>query len=152
MKNTTLFQYCQKLVILSEDRTKVLLARRKGEADYNEVFAFIGGKMETTDESLVAAMKREKEEEIGSEARVKVFSEETYNVFFQKQDGTAMILPHIAGVFISGEIQLSNEYSEYAWVSVEGLDDFEPKIQNILKITKWALRKLSEPGGKLIEI
>jgi 8-oxo-dGTP pyrophosphatase MutT (NUDIX family) len=152
MKNTTLFQYCQKLVILSEDRTKVLLARRKGETDYNEVFTFIGGKMETADESLVSAMKREKDEEIGAGAVVNVLPEETYNVLFQKQDGNAMILPHIAGVYISGEIQLSNEYSEYAWVSVEVLDDFEPKVENIPSITKWALKKLSEPRVKFVEI
>jgi hypothetical protein len=47
--DTTLFQYCQKLIILSADKTKVLLAKRKGEADYDGIYSFIGGKMETTD-------------------------------------------------------------------------------------------------------
>lgn len=59
MPDTTHFQYCQKLVVLSQDLDKVLLARRKGEADYDGVFSFIGGKMEMTDESLLAGMKRE---------------------------------------------------------------------------------------------
>ena len=53
-----LFQYIQKLVVLSSDRQSVLVAKRKGEADYDGTFSFIGGKMETTDESLIAGMKR----------------------------------------------------------------------------------------------
>ena len=67
MSSTLLFQYCQKLVVLSTDKQSVLLAQRKGEADYDGVFSFIGGKLETTDESLLAGMRREKNEEIGPE-------------------------------------------------------------------------------------
>ena len=52
MSSASLFQYCQKLIVLSEDKTQVLLAKRKGEADYDGVYSFIGGKMETTDESM----------------------------------------------------------------------------------------------------
>ena len=143
MSSTTLFQYCQKLVILSEDRTKVLLARRKGEADYDEVYSFIGGKMETTDVDMVAGMKREKDEEIGAEAKVKVLPSETYNIFFRKKDGSAMILPHIAATFAGGEITLSGEYSDYKWVPIAELDVFEPKISNIPFFTKWASDKLA---------
>ena len=52
--NTTLFQYCQKLIILSADKSQVLLTKRKGEADYDGVYSFIGGKMEnTTTDQLV---------------------------------------------------------------------------------------------------
>ena len=59
------FQYCQKIVVLSKDRTKVLLCKRKGEADYDGIFSFIGGKMETTDISIIEGLKREKDEETG---------------------------------------------------------------------------------------
>jgi len=41
----------------------VLLAKRAGEADYDGTWSFIGGKMETTDATLVAGMQREKNEE-----------------------------------------------------------------------------------------
>jgi ADP-ribose pyrophosphatase YjhB (NUDIX family) len=50
-----------------------LLAKRKGEADFDGVFSFIGGKMETTDETLLAGMQREKNEEVGDEVRLRIF-------------------------------------------------------------------------------
>lgn len=142
MTINTFFQYCQKLVILSEDKTKVLLAKRKGEADYDETYSFIGGKMETTDESIVAGMKREKDQEIGAIAKVNILPNDTYNLLFRKSDGNSMILPHIAGVYVSGEIELSDEYSDYQWVAIEKLDVFEPKIENIPQLAKWAKDKL----------
>lgn len=144
MQSNLNFQYCQKLVILSADRSRVLLAKRKDEADYNGVFSFIGGKMETSDESLVAGMKREKDEEIGSAATVKVLPYESYNVFFRKKDGSSMILPHIAGYFVEGNIVLNEEYGEYEWVPLEELAQFEPKIGNIPEMAFWAKRKLSD--------
>ncbi|HWZ66124.1 MAG TPA: NUDIX hydrolase [Patescibacteria group bacterium] len=152
MNKNTLFQYCQKLVILSDDKTKVLLAKRKGEADYDGTYSFIGGKMETTDESLLAGMKREKDEEIGSAAKIKVLPNETYNLIFRKQDGNSMILPHIAGIYVSGEIQLSDEYSDYKWVPISELETFEPKIENIPELTQWALQKLSSSTDDFVEI
>ena len=150
--DVTLFQYCQKLVILSADKQTVLLAKRKGEADYDGTYSFIGGKMETADEGLLAGMKREKDEEIGQTATVRVLPDETYNVFFRKKDGNAMVVPHVAGVYVSGEIKLNDEYSDYRWVPLAEMDGFEPKIQNIPQLTRWAAQKLSEPGLELTEI
>jgi 8-oxo-dGTP pyrophosphatase MutT (NUDIX family) len=150
--DTTLFQYCQKLVVLSADRQSVLLAKRKGEADYDGTFSFIGGKLETTDESLLAGMQREKNEEIGSDTRINVLAEETYNLLFRKKDGNTMVLPHVACVYTSGKIQLNDEYSEYQWVRLDALDSFEPKIANIPQLTRWAAQKLSQPGVSLTQI
>ena len=153
MSDPLLFQYCQKLVVLSADKTAVLLAKRKGEADYDGVFSFIGGKMETTDESFVSGMHREKTEEIGPAARVKVAAAESYNVLFTKKDGTRMVLPHIAGVFMGGDITLSDEYSEYQWVPLTDLAYFEPKVENIPELTAWAAAKLAAtPDADLTEI
>jgi len=84
-----LFQYCQKLVLVSEDKQRALLARRKGEADYDGTFSFIGGKMETTDTSLLDGMRREKEEEIGTDALVEVLPNESFNILFRKKTATA---------------------------------------------------------------
>lgn len=142
MSSNYLFQYCQKLVILSADKQAVLLAKRKDETDYNGVFSFIGGKMETTDLDLVEGMRREKNEEIGADAIVKILPNETFNKYFIKKDGSCMVLPHIAGVFKSGEIKLNNEYSEYKWVPIAELDSFEPKIENINELTIWAATKV----------
>lgn len=137
------FQYCQKLVVLSSDMSSVLLAQRKGEADYDGVYSFIGGKMETTDESFVAGMQREKEEEIGTDAKICVLANESYNVLFRKSDGNSMVLPHIAGVYKGGKIKLNEEYSDYAWVPLSELDTFEPKIDTVSVAVSWALGRLS---------
>lgn len=152
MIESTHFQYCQKLVILSGDKSSVLLAKRKGEADYDGVYSFIGGKMETTDKTILAGMKREKNEEIGTGVTIKIFPTETYNLLFRKKDGNSMVLPHIAGQYVSGEIVLNDEYSDYKWVSLSVIDEFEPKIENIPELTKWAARKLSDPNVELVEI
>ncbi len=131
----------------------MLLAKRKGEADYDDVYSFIGGKMETTDETILAGMKREKDEEIGQTARVAVLPNETYNLLFRKKDGNSMVLPHIAGVFVSGDITLNEEYSDYKWVGINELENFEPKIENIPELTEWARRKLAgSDASQLVQI
>jgi 8-oxo-dGTP pyrophosphatase MutT (NUDIX family) len=150
--SNTLFQYCQKLVILSADKQKVLLAKRRGEADYDGTYSFIGGKLETTDESIVTGMKREKDEEIGPSAKVKVLPYETYNLLFRKKDGQVMVLPHIAGLYQGGDIQLNDEYSDFQWVALVELDNFEPKIENIPQLARWAAQKLTDPSLELTEI
>ncbi|HET6746941.1 MAG TPA: NUDIX hydrolase [Candidatus Saccharimonadales bacterium] len=153
MNSSTLFQYCQKLIVLSNDKSKVLLARRKGEMDYDGVYSFIGGKMEVTDETILAGMKREKDEEIGKNAKIAVLPNETYNLLFRKKDGNSMILPHIAGMFISGDITLNDEYSDFEWVKIDELETFGPKIENIPELTKWAHDKLQKSDeSQLVQI
>ena len=137
-----LFQYIQKLVIFRSNHSSVLLAKRKGEADYDGTFSFIGGKMETTDATMVDGMKREKDEEIGQQNLIRVLPNETYNVLFRKSDGHVSICPHVPAVFVSGSVSLSDEYSKYRWVSLVNLAKFEPKIHNITHISKWALERL----------
>jgi len=150
MQSNLLFQYCQKIVVLSPDRKSVLLAKRKGEADYNGTYSFIGGKMETTDNTITDGIKREKDEEIGVATIINILPNETYNVLFRKSDGNSMILPHIAAIFRSGEIILSDEYSDFKWVPIEELDTFEPKIENVPVLVKWAVSKLSAITDNLL--
>jgi ADP-ribose pyrophosphatase YjhB (NUDIX family) len=153
MQSNLLFQYCQKLVIVSPDKQSVLLAKRKGEADYDGTFSFIGGKMETTDETLVDGMRREKNEEIGEAVKVAILANETYNILFRKKDGNSMVLPHIAGIYRSGDITLNDEYSEYKWVPISEIEAFEPKIESIPALTKWAIAKLTRSDeAMLVEI
>lgn len=142
MNRNLYFQYCPKLVVLSEDGSSVLLAKRKGEQDYDGVFSFIGGKIETTDENIIEGIRREKTEEIGVEAKVLVAQMPAYNAFFRKKDGSAMVLPHHICKYVSGDIKINEEYSEFKWVKVEDLEDFEPKIDTILPAVTWALRFL----------
>lgn len=79
------FQYCQKIVIFSPDLKKVLLCKRKGENDYDGIYSFIGGKMESSDEDIVSAMEREKNEEIGEDFKVKLYHEFSNNLTFKKK-------------------------------------------------------------------
>ena len=125
------FQYCQKLVIYSKDESSVLLCKRKDEADFDGAFSFIGGKMENTDSGIIDGLQREKDEEVGKDFNIKVFPFFTTNIFFVKKDGSAMILPHFYAIHTAGDIVLNEEYSEYAWVSLGDVDNFEPKINTI---------------------
>jgi ADP-ribose pyrophosphatase YjhB (NUDIX family) len=125
------FQYCQKLVILSKDKNSILLCKRKGESDYNETFTFPGGKMKTSDESIMEGIKREKDEELGENLKIKMLKTYTTNLLFKKSNGKYMIIPHLLAIHQEGEIELSDEYSEYKWVTINNLEEFEPKIKNI---------------------
>ena len=138
--NKYLFQNCQKIVVFSKDRSKVLLCRRKGEADYDGVFSFIGGKMETTDGSILAGLKREKNEEVGPSFKIRIYPIYSVNHYFVKKDGSHMILPHYYAIYESGNMRLNEEYSEYKWIPVIELDTFEPKIPTIPAVVKHLLR------------
>ena len=134
------FQYCQKLVVFSKDAKQILLAKRHGEADYDGTFSFIGGKMETSDESIIKGLQREKNEEVGPSVRLNVYPLATHNVLFKKKDGSSMILPHYLAFYADGEIKLNKaEYSQYQWVLVEDISAFEPKVENITEMVNWAL-------------
>jgi ADP-ribose pyrophosphatase YjhB (NUDIX family) len=151
--NPLLFQYCQKLVLLSEDHSSVLLAKRKGEQDYDGVFTFVGGKLEVSDGGLIEGLRREKDEEIGKTARVSVVPNPTHNVYFKKADGHHMILPHYAAVYTGDGVVMNEEYSEYQWVGLDDIDTFEPKIENIPMITRWAVWVLlTAEEGELIAL
>lgn len=147
MKDTTLFQYCQKIVVLRNDDTEVLLARRQGEADYDQTYAFIGGKMETTDNSILAGLRREKTEEVGKGVQLSICPYISYNVLYIKQSGQHMILPHYYAEYQGGEIVLSDEYDDFQWVSLGDLESFTPRVENIPEMVEWAkrLKSITKP-------
>lgn len=106
------------------------MAKRFGEQDYDGVYSFIGGKTEITDESLVAALKREKDEEIGPDAKLRVcWTMSCQQVLFRKKDGNSMVIPHHVAIFAGGNITLNpEEYADYKWVPIDEFATFEPKI------------------------
>ncbi len=138
------FQYCPKLIVFDEDARKVLLAKRKGEQDFDGVFSFIGGKIETTDGGILEGIAREKTEEIGPKARVEIAPMSVFTAYFQKNDGSSMILPHHICRYAGGEIQLSDEYSEYRWVDLDDIVDFAPKIDTIVPAIDRAKRFIGQ--------
>ncbi len=131
MSDPTLFQYCQKIVLFRNGNQEVLLARRKGENDFDGVYSFIGGKLETSDGGFLEGLHREKDEEIGHSVRVRIALDFSYNLYFVKNSGHHMILPHFYAEYLGGEIVLNNEYDDYKWVKISELKEFEPKIKNI---------------------
>ncbi|MFI7425274.1 NUDIX hydrolase [Nonomuraea sp. NPDC049684] len=126
-----IFQYCPKITVFSRDGSSVLLCRRKDEADYDGTFSLIGGKMEHSDISIEEALRREKTEEVGDAFKVRILLHFTVNVLFVKADGNHMILPHHYARHVAGVPVLNEEYSEAAWVSLDELPEFGPKIENI---------------------
>jgi 8-oxo-dGTP pyrophosphatase MutT (NUDIX family) len=135
-----LFQYCQKIIVLDKNLFRVLLAKRKGEADYDGAYSFIGGKMEISDESIIEGLRREKNEEIGEDAKLKLYPKSSSNVLFQKADGATMILPHYLAFYIDGDINLNpDEYSEYRWIAIKNLADLKPVIENVPQMVEWAV-------------
>lgn len=121
------FHYCPKLIVFSKDKKSVLLARRAGEADYDGAYTFIGGKSETTDGGLVAGLQREKNEEIGPDAKLKVcYMMSCYQVWYTKKNGNSMILPHHIAIYQGGDMQLNpGEYDDYKWVPIEHIDEYD---------------------------
>lgn len=132
--SNNLFQYCQKLVLIKDD--KVLLCKRKGEQDYDGVYSLIGGKLETSDGGINGGLKREKDEEIGDKCKIKVYTAYTTNTFFTKKDGAMMVLPHYYAEFISGDIVLGEEYEDYKWVKLNELDNFQPLIDTVPSVVR----------------
>ncbi len=134
------FEFCQKIVVFSKDETAVLLCKRKDEEDFNSIYSFIGGKMEITDTDILAGLQREKNEEVGVQFKIKICPTTSINVTFTKKSGKKMILPHYYAVHHSGEIQLTEEYSDYMWVKLKEINSFEPKIETIPAILKEMLQ------------
>ena len=118
------FQNCQKIVVFRKNNTEVLLARRKGENDFDGVYG----------------LKREKDEEVGENFKIKIYPIFNTMNYFIKKDGNFMVLPHYYARYESGEIKLNEEYSYYKWVEVEKLAEFEPKIPTVEIMAKNLLR------------
>lgn len=124
------------MVLLSKDKQSVLLAKRQGESDYDATFTFTGGKLEVTDADFVDGLKREKDEELGEKCKVKICPYISWNVLFRKVDGNTVIVAHFPAQYVGGDIELSDEYSEYQWVKLSELENFGPKVPNIPDITR----------------
>jgi len=142
--NKLYFQYCPKLVVFDKTLNKVLLAKRRGEQDYDGIFSFIGGKIETSDGGIIEGIKREKNEEVGTNAKIQIAEMPVFNAYFEKKDGSPMILPHHICKYLGGNIKLNDEYSEYQWVSLDDLKDFGPKIDTIVPAVEWAKRFIDQ--------
>ena len=53
---------------------------------------------------------------------------------FDRKDGRRVVLSHYYGRYHSGEIRLSDEYSEARWVDVRVVPFFEPKVESLPRV------------------
>lgn len=134
------FQNCQKIVVFNRNNDSVFLAKRKGEKDYDGTFSFIGGKMEHQDKDIIKGLRREKNEEVGENFKIKLYPVFNTMNLFTKKDGNRMILPHYYAQYIEGEVLLNEEYSEYRWVSINDLPTFQPLIPTVPVVTNLLLK------------
>lgn len=112
---SNVFQYCPKFVIFNTEFDKVLLCKRKWEADYNETWSCPGGKVENSDNDVRVGMRREKTEELWSDCIIKLYQNVSFIEYFIKENGVHMILPHYCCVYEGGDIHINEEYSEWKW-------------------------------------
>jgi hypothetical protein len=99
--------------------------------------------MEVIDGDIVEGLRREKNEELGEQFKIKVLPKYTINTYYLKKDGNSMIVPHYLAVHHFGEIVLGEEYSNYKWISLKDLPEFKPQIDNMPEITEELMRLFS---------
>ena len=74
----------------------------------------IDGKLEIISGGFKENLRREKNEEIDTKARVSTIPVTTHNDYPQKKEGNHMILPYYAAIYNGDEIAISEEYFDFA--------------------------------------
>jgi 8-oxo-dGTP diphosphatase len=108
--------------IISREDGKILVLKRSSKDDYKPgVWETVGGGMDR-EETPKEALTREIQEETG--LAVKVGG--PFNVFtFKKDTGEYKVGITFLCEYVSGDVVLSDEHSEYHWIDPEGFADLE---------------------------
>lgn len=94
-----------------------LMLKRSSGKYYEHLWQGVAGKIEKG-ETAVQAVVRELEEETGKKP-VKIFAADHIASFYDARNDRILMVP-IFGIEVEGsEVQLSEEHSEYKWVSFE---------------------------------
>ncbi|MEI6587502.1 MAG: NUDIX domain-containing protein [Candidatus Moraniibacteriota bacterium] len=114
---------------------EVLVLKRSAVDEHKpSVWETVGGGMETQN-SPQEALKREIREETGLEVEVG----EPFNVFtFTKDSGEFKIGITFLCDYVSGEVKLSEEHSEYKWIKPEEFNQLESIASLHDEIEKYA--------------
>ena len=113
MKKDELFFIGQKVFVEKDGNVLVLINKRNGEVD------FPGGKI-LDNEDLELALRRELEEELGPDIKVKIGGPVirwVTTMKYGKNIGKRIFLVGFRGEYLSGKINLSSEHSGYKWVN-----------------------------------
>ena len=123
------FTVPQKAVI-TKDRKMLILKRAPDAHVFPEHWDFPGGKLEH-DENPKEGLKRE----VNEETALEIDAGKPVFVFVEKvHDHSAVIIVY-ESKFVSGEVKLSNEHTEWKWASKEKIMELkcEPYVKEYLK-------------------
>lgn len=114
---------------------RFLLCKRAGEADFDQVFSFPGGKVEQGDRTILAGMVREISEELGDAFRFDLVSKRSFLVEYVRKDGAHMTLPHFFATCEEAPRILLNrdEYSDFCWATLGEIASMKV-IENVTEI------------------
>jgi molecular chaperone GrpE len=134
-KKPALFQMSQKAIIYDPETKKFLLAKFSPEVSKNtDRWAFIGGRIDEGEGDSLDALKREIVEEAGG------IEYEIKGVIDTQVDGRCRIGYLV--FYKGGEITLSEEHSEYAWLTPEEIEHDENHQEYVKRFIRSAVAKM----------
>ena len=127
------YKIAVKGIIRREGGDILIVKRSEKDLFLPNIWETIGGGMDESDSTPKEALKREVMEEAGLEIKVR----EPFNIFtFTNNEGEMKIGITFVCDYISGEVNLSEEHSEYAWINasnfykLESIDALHREIAN----------------------
>jgi 8-oxo-dGTP diphosphatase len=122
--------------IIRREGGDILIVRRSEKDKFlPNIWETIGGEMTDSDKTPQEALKREMMEEAGLEVKVG----EPFNVFtFINNEGEMKAGITFICDYLSGEVSLSAEHAEYAWVNAANFNDYESNESLYQEILNYA--------------
>lgn len=128
------FEVSQEAVLYDEATKKFLLA--KYAPPYKPAWSFVGGRIDEGETDLLESLEREIVEEAG-DIRYRVVGP------IDAELGERIRLGYLV-LYEGGDITLSAEHSEYAWLTAQEIEDHEDMRPEIKQFVSAAQKKLKE--------
>lgn len=128
-KQPALFQVSQKAIIYDPEADKFLLARLSKKASEKEEWSFIGGRIDEGEDQSLDALRREISEEAGDDIEYEIRGIVDAHVSDRCRVG------HLV-YYKGGEITLSDEHSEYAWMTMGEIEEkkgLRPTVKPLIR-------------------
>lgn len=121
--------------IIRREDGKILIVRRSADDDHApSLWETVGGGMDET-VAPQENLQREILEEVGLEVEVR----EPFNVFsFTKDNGEFKVGITFLCDYVSGEVRLSHEHTEFQWINPDDFKKYESVLSLHAEIAKYA--------------